>query len=440
MRVKRGHFSVNNLNLSGATRWGLNALLLLSVVAALYLGQTIFIPTVIALLLAAMLWPAATMLHQGTMIRGFGLRNKFPFIYRDGTIHLRLGWDLTCMLMVGLLVCLTLVVPVILGLAIPKMLQDFPTDPAGQQELYENLRNRFQDLIPVGFDNDYFPSKAEKSRVFQAIRTALDPDKGIIINVLWTIARYGGSWIWQWILIMFILLFLLVEGRMLSRRVVRIFGPSPQTQAMALEALSDMASKVRTYLVWRTIVNFGLALILGIIYTWAGLRQPWTWAVVTAILCYIPYLGPIVAGILPVLDAFISSSSPWMAVGILLFYLLVITLEGYVIVPVVMGRPMQLNATTVLLACMFWELVWGTPGLFLAMPLLAVLKAICMHMPGWEPWADLMSTEDGEMPVPKESNSVLDDGLGDETQLLTSQEAADLARLPRRTEETEVPL
>ncbi|MFL5241722.1 MAG: AI-2E family transporter [Gemmataceae bacterium] len=429
-----------NLNLSGATRWGLNALLILSLVVALYLGQTIFIPTVIALLLAAMVWPAATMLHQGWEIRGFALQGRFPFVYRKGMVQLRLSWDFTCMAMVGLLVCLTLVVPVILGLAIPKMLQDFPTDPEGQQNLYANLRSRLQDVSPVEFNDDYFPEKAERSRVFQTIRTALDPDKGIIINVLWTVARYGGSWIWQWILIMFILLFLLVEGRMLSRRVVGIFGPSPQVQAKALEALSDMASKVRTYLVWRTIVNFSLALILGIIYSWAGLRQPWTWAVVTAILCYIPYLGPIVAGILPVLDAFISSPSPWMAIGILFFYLLIITLEGYVIVPVVMGRPMHLNATTVLIACMFWELVWGTPGLFLAMPLLAVLKSICMHMPGWEPWANLMSTEDGEMPIPKESSLVLEDGLGDETQLLTSQEAAELSRLPRRPHETEVSL
>jgi predicted PurR-regulated permease PerM len=180
-------------------------------------------------------------------------------------------------------------------------------------------------------------------------------------------------------------------------------------------------------------------LILGLIYSWAGLRQPWTWAVVTAILCYIPYLGPIIAGGFPVLDAFINSSSPWMAVGILLFYVLIITLEGYIVVPVVMGRPMQLNATTVLIACMFWELVWGTPGLFLAMPLLAVLKAICMHMPGWEPWANLMSTEDSEMPITKETTPLLDDVISDETQLLTIAEAEELSRVAEQKRKTGLP-
>src|SRR5260370_30082973 len=46
----------------------------------------------------------------------------------------------------------------------------------------------------------------------------------------------------------------------------------------------------------------------------------------------------------------------------------------------------------VVLAGLFWELVWGTLGLFLAMPLMAAMKAICYHVPGWRPWANLMST------------------------------------------------
>ena len=88
----------------------------------------------------------------------------------------------------------------------------------------------------------------------------------------------------------------------------------------------------------------------------------------------------------PVLDAFLSTS-PVGALFILLFYLAIIIVEGYLVVPVLMGRSMDLNATTVMLACLFWELVWGTMGLFLAMPLMAAIKVICYHVPGWRPWA-----------------------------------------------------
>ena len=80
---------------------------------------------------------------------------------------------------------------------------------------------------------------------------------------------------------------------------------------------------------------------------------------------------------------------------------------------------MQLNATTVLLACLFWHLVWGPQGLFLAMPMMAAIKAICANVPGWEAWANLMSTREPD-PPPKSIPDVVD--LND-TEVLSPEEA-----------------
>src|SRR5439155_22890677 len=109
----------------------------------------------------------------------------------------------------------------------------------------------------------------------------------------------------------------------------------------------------------------------------------------------------IVAGIPPILDAFVHVS-PWTALGVLAFFTALVTVEGYLIVPLVMGRSMDLNARTVMLACLFWDLVWGVPGLFLAMPLMAAVKSICEHVPGWKPWANLMSADEAEQAGPPE--------------------------------------
>ncbi len=81
-----------------------------------------------------------------------------------------------------------------------------------------------------------------------------------------------------------------------------------------------------------------------------------------------------------------------------------------------MGRSMELNATTVMLACLFWELVWGPSGLFLAMPLMAALKTVCTHVPDWQPWANLMSTRDGSPPT---TGKILAPEDEDATQLLS---------------------
>jgi AI-2 transport protein TqsA len=390
---------VINFSMSGATRVGLNLLVLLGVVIALYLGREIFIPLVIAALLAGMVYPTVNWLNR----------------------RLHIPWGLSCMVIVAGLVLINLGITFGFALAVPKMLHDLPDlrTENGQEEMYRVIQRRVEKLWPL---DAYFPDNAEDSHVFRYIQQAL-ANGTYITNVLWNVGYYGNNWLWQWVLVMFLLLFMLAEGRMLSRRIVEIFGPSREAQAKAVATLAEMARAVRTFLVWRTLVNFALGIIVGAVYHWVfGLSQSWTWALLTAVACYVPYLGPIFAGIPPVLDAFVASPSPWYALAVIVFYTMILTLEGYVLVPVIMGRSMELNATTVMLACLFWQLVWGLPGLFLAMPLMAAIKAICAHVPGWRPWANLMSSSEAEIALEKSKSEITLPDL-EATQLLSPSEA-----------------
>ena len=199
------------------------------------------------------------------------------------------------------------------------------------------------------------------------------------------------AWLWESVLILFLLLFLLLEGRMLTRRIVEVFGPQAEPQDKAVAALEDMANQIRTYLVWRTIINFGMAVILGLIYYIIGLGQAWTWALFTAILLYVPYLGTIMAGAagagrLP--DVRFAVGGDGRA-GVLrgvrddrgLFHRAggdgaehgAERHDGDAVVPVL--------GTGV-----------GPAGLFLAMPLMAAAKTVCTHVPEWQAWANLMDT------------------------------------------------
>lgn len=421
---------MNNPPLGVATRWGLNALLLLSFVISLYLGHRIFIPTVIALLLTATLWPATCWLNQGVPLPGVWPRAGFPWL-RWRPWKLPIPWGLACLITVTGVVLLVLLVTTALAVAIPKMVQDLPDlkDYQQRQIVYEGLRTKILRTVP-GASAEYLPPNAEDARVFRALGESLDPK--FIFNVLLEFAGFGGNMLFTSILIMFILLFLLLEGPMLGRRVAEICGTSTVVQQRALAALADMAFQIRAYLVWRTIINFGMAILLGGFYYIMpaalmndnNMKQPALWALLTAILWYIPYLGPIIAGVPPVVDAFLSCDNPGVALLILLVYTVVVILEGYLVVPVVMGRSMEMNATTVMLACLFWEVVWGTAGLFLAMPLMAAIKAVCAHVPDWKPWANLMSNHDPAPPPPDPTLvAVADADLAADTALLTPEEA-----------------
>jgi AI-2 transport protein TqsA len=375
---------IPNLSMNSATRWGLNIFLLLAGVVALRLAESVIIPLLIALLLACVLGPAAAWLHRVLKIR----------------------WSLACLIVIFGLLLFNALLTLVFVLATSRLAQQLPSpnDEDKILEFYEKVRAKVESVSPVPLDDQLFPARPTRARevpLFQYLTEAAP-------SITREIARYVGSWLVHGIVIIFILLFVLLEGRMLTRRVVAIFGPSPEVQARAAEVLAAMAVQVRTYLVWRTIINFGLALVMGTIYWMLGLSQAWTWAILLAILNYVPYLGPIVAGLPPFVDAFLSTS-PAGAVIVTIFYAAVIMLEGYLIVPLVMGRSMDLNATTVMLACLFWELVWGTTGLFLAMPIMAGIKAFLHHIPEGRPWADLMSTSD-EIPKPVVISTGLSNG------------------------------
>src|SRR5262249_10835168 len=140
-----------------------------------------------------------------------------------------------------------------------------------QKELYVQIREK---LIKLGVEPDdyYLPPKPEDSQTFKTVQEFFSPSSPDFRNIAKGILFFGGNLFWQATVVLFILLFLLLEGRMLSRRFVEIFGPHAAVQGKAVEALKEMANQVRAYLVWRTIINFAMAGLLGVLYQIFGLK------------------------------------------------------------------------------------------------------------------------------------------------------------------------
>lgn len=360
------------LPLTTAGRIGLSVLLFLAAVATLKFGHTVIVPTLIALILATVLGPAAMWLHHVLKIR----------------------WGLSCIIVVIGLVFANLLISVVFSASVARLVVSL-SDQKQFLKTYNDFRAKLEKVAPIDIDPEVLPINPESVKEIGVLKYLTDS----VPTILQTVFKYSTDWGWQVIVILFITFFVLLEGKMLARRAVAIFGPSQEVQSKATEVLFEMAKQVRTYLVWRTLINLILAIVMGLVYQWFGLKQAWTWAVLLAILNYIPYFGPVLASLPPFFDAFIFSE-PEYALYVTIIFWVVVVLEGYLVVPLVMGHSMDLNATTVMLACLFWELVWGTTGLFLAMPIMAAVKAILYHVPEWRVWADLMSSTDAD-PLPK---------------------------------------
>lgn len=365
--------------LSTAGRIGVSVGLFLAGVVALRLGESVIVPMLVSLLLAAVLGPVAWWLHQTLKIR----------------------WSLACVVVVVLAVMANVLIASVFSASVVRLVSQF-SDETKVLQHYRDFRGKLEKFSPIELDVEVLPPNPQYLSDIPVFRHLADATPYILGQSL----RYARDWSWLGIIILFITFFVMLEGRMLARRAAAIFGPSEEVQKKATEVLFEMATHVRNYLVWRTIINIGLAAVMFVIYYAAGLTQPLTWALLLLILNYVPYFGPVLASIPPFLDAFIFTD-PMVAVGITAAFWIVIVLEGYLIVPLLMGRNMDLNATTVMVACLFWELVWpGMTGLFLAMPIMAGIKAILHHVPEWRVWADLMSSAD-DVDKPPEAQLIL---------------------------------
>lgn len=375
------------------TRWAIHFLALCALVFALRYGQLMIMPVIVSLMLATALWPTVSYLHgHWHLPRAIA-----------GLIVI-----LSVVTVAGLFVAWTAFKMQEVYLQLPPVQSWFappPSAPDGAEEAtpslpwenpYAQLHKRIRSLFNEEAANNVVPKDPRESILFRNFAP-------LLTDQLNAIPQYAGTAIEQTLFISFLVLFLLVEGDMLMRRTIDVFGPTTGAGSQgAIRALQNMARQVRAYLLWRTFLNVGLALTLGFLYKYFfGMSFPWIWAILAGVLTYIPYLGPIVAGIPAILDALISpAGGPFAAMGVMLVLVIVFTLEGYLVFPLVVGRNMEMNATTTLLACLFWWLVWGNIGLFLAMPLTGAIRAICQNVPGWEPWANLMSM-DSRPPNPR---------------------------------------
>lgn len=154
----------------------------------------------------------------------------------------------------------------------------------------------------------------------------------------------------------------------------------------------EIDQQIRSYLSLKTIISiftgaaFGLALFLF------GVPMALTFGVLAFLLNFIPNIGPLVASLLPVplilLDP--SGNILWM-IAVISVTSMIQVVSGNLVEPKLMGNSANLHPVTVLVALMFWGMMWGIVGMFLATPLTAVIRILLQRVEWLRPLADLMS-------------------------------------------------
>lgn len=115
-----------------------------------------------------------------------------------------------------------------------------------------------------------------------------------------------------------------------------------------------------------------------------------------ALITVVPYIGPLVSGILPVLFAAIFFNDMQKT---LIFAAIVLTIqlvESYVLEPLIMGKQVNLNPLVIIVAIIIGGMVWGLAGMILFVPIFAMFRIISDHTSGLEPVGFLVSDTEEE--------------------------------------------
>lgn len=226
--------------------------------------------------------------------------------------------------------------------------------------------------------------------VWQRIQQTLV--KSIDLRKIFSVALSEiGSLMGNVVLVAVYMAFLVIERGGFTRKLY--VALHWESAAQTRQIISDVNERIGTYLAVKTLVNVILGVISYAILLVFGVDFALFWALIIALLNYIPYVGSFLGVIFPVLLTLAQFGS-WqttLIVGTLLIAAQFFV--GNILEPKMIGRQVNLSPFVVLVALSFWAGLWGIPGAILAIPLTAMIAIILGAFPATRPVAVLLAED-----------------------------------------------
>lgn len=343
------------------------------IISALYYGRDILIPLAFAFLI------------------GFALNPPVMWLRRRGVPKIAAVAAVMTVVMV-LLVGLVLM----LGAQVRSLSEQLPTYQSTIQTKLSDLRASLK--APGIFDGalrtvDIVQKEVEPAKdavSVQRVEVIPPPGSNIETALIWLgrgvepLATFG-------IILIFVVLALLDRAD-LRDRLLRIFGGNLHRSTDAIEEAGKRISK---YLMMQLIVNitYGIPLTIGL---WLiGVPGALLWGVIAAVMRFVPYLGPLISAVFPLVLAFAVDPGWNMVLWTVALILGLELISNNVVEPLLYGSSTGLSAISLIAAATFWTALWGPIGLILSTPLTVCLLVIGKNLPQLQIFDTLL----GSVPV-----------------------------------------
>ncbi len=188
----------------------------------------------------------------------------------------------------------------------------------------------------------------------------------------------------------FALYFALAEAPRFKQKLLGAMGRDAAAREHAVRAVDEIYRDIEQYMVNRLLLNTVLGVVVWAIYGLYGLDHAAVWGLTTALLHFIPYVGPAAGLVLPTAMALLQYGTVKDVAIVSGIYVLLVSLQGNVVDPIFLGRQLRLSSIVVFVGSLFWFWIWGPVGLFLAVPLLSSIRIACAHVPRLRVFADFL--------------------------------------------------
>lgn len=346
---------ISSINIVAA---GIVVIAVILVGTVMFFGKDVFVPVLLAWILAQMLAP---------LMRIF---SKW-----------RIPYGLCVVLVLALLIFVFYWLGMFISASATSFIRQMPT----YQEKLTAMLNDGVRLLSAHID------LSRHTGLDAEISSHINRIIGLVMQGLSNAVGLFTSLITNAMLVMIVLGFMLAGQRHVDKKISNAFNINSASRVNLV--LTSISERISNYLLLQT----GLSLITGILVwlscLFLGINSAITWGALAFFLNYIPTIGSIIAAIPPIILALLQFyPNYWPAVAIAVAVLVINQVIGNIAAPKIMGDKLDISPVVLMLSLMFWGWLWGIGGAFLSVIIIAAIKIICEHIPATRFIAIMMSS------------------------------------------------
>jgi predicted PurR-regulated permease PerM len=225
--------------------------------------------------------------------------------------------------------------------------------------------------------------EARPVKLVPAESSATDRIAGIVGPVVAPLAKA--------LIVLVLVIFLLVKHEDLRDRFIRLAGRRNVT--LTTRTLDEAGHRISRFLMHQSAINAGFGVVVAFGLFLIGIPYPPLWGFLAAVLRFVPFVGTLLATLLPAMLAFAQYPGWWQTLATIGLFLGLDGLAAYLVEPVVIGSKTGVSSIAMLVSAIFWAWLWGPVGLVLSTPMTVCLAVLGKHVARLEFLSVLLSDE-----------------------------------------------